>query len=293
MDNAFGVAKEKDFMKKYIFFLSLCFSIILIISCGVQKEKYVLLENENTDLKKQIIQLTEEIDELKNGEERTIAIIEDANKIGDYKTVRTNIEILKVKHPESKKNADYQKLLEVISQKEAEIQKKKEAEEKEQLRLANINNTGMWDIRYYVDSFNEPTKERYIANDELIKGTFENSATSNSDLTVQILITSSNDISIKLYEYADNNEVKGSYNYPTSYFVYVKDSEDKKYILNAKNKSDRLEFNASDSLILHKLFLKGKIIKFYIREFEGSSIYNFNILNPEWYDNAYRKLTGK
>jgi len=279
-------------MKKYFVFLSFIL-VCSIISCGVPKEKYAVLQNENVELKNQILQLNEEIDEFRNGEERSIAIIEEAYKIGDYETAKKSINSLKEKHPESKKNVEYQKMLLLITQKEAEIQKKKEAEEKERIRLANINNTGMWEVRYYVDSFGEPTKEGYIANDAFIKGTFDNSATTNSDLNVRFLITNSNDISLKLYEYADTTEVKGSYDYPTSYFVYVKDFEGREYSLNAKNTSDRLEFNASDSLVLHKLFLKGKTVKFYISEYKGSSKYNFSIDNPEWYENAYRKLTGK
>lgn len=280
-------------MKKYFVFFCSPILAFLLISCGIPKEKYTLLQNENTELKNKVLQLSEEIDEFKNGEERTIAIIEDAYKKGDYETAKKNIETLKEKHPESKKNVEYQKMLLVIAQKEAEIQKKKEAEEKERIRLANINNTGMWEVRYYVDSFGEPTKKGYIANDNYIKGTFDNSATTNSELNVRFLITNSNDIAVKLYEYAGTTEVKGSYDYPTSYFVYVKDVDGKEYSLNAENTSDRLEFNASDSLVLHKLFLKGKILKFYISEYKGSSKYNFNIDNPEWYENAYRKLTGK
>lgn len=278
-------------MKKFFVFLNFLL-VYSLISCGIPKEQYTLLQNENIKLKNQILQLSDEIDEFKNGEDRTIAIIEEAYKKGDYDTAKKSIELLKEKHPESKKNIEYQQMSLLIAQKEAEIQKQKEAEEKERIRLANINNTGMWEVRYYVDSYGEPTKDGYIANDDYIKGTFDNSATTNSDLNIRFLITNSKDISLKLYEYADTTEVKGSYDYPTSYFVYVKDSEGKEYSLNAKNTSDRLEFNASDSLILHKLFLKGKIIKFYISEYKGSSKYNFSIDNPEWYENAYRKLTG-
>lgn len=74
--------------------------------------------------------------------------------------------------------------------------------------MANLNNTGIWNIAYYVDDFGEPTKKGYIRNPSYIRGTFSNTATQNSDLNVRFLIDSATDVSIMLYEYAGNNPVK-------------------------------------------------------------------------------------
>ena len=84
-----------------------------------------------------------EIDELKNGEERLIAIIDTAYEKADFTTAKENIALLEKKHPESKKNPEYKKLLIAIekSEKEIYLQKQKEAEEKE--RIKNLNNTGI------------------------------------------------------------------------------------------------------------------------------------------------------
>ena len=64
----------------------------------------------------------------------------------------------------------------------------KEAEEKEQIRLANLNNTGVWSVNYYVDEFGERTKQGYITNSLSIKGAFSNTATQDSRLNVDFLI---------------------------------------------------------------------------------------------------------
>ena len=73
-------------------------------------------------------------------------------------------------------------------------------------------NLGDWEIRYYVDEFNNPTDEKYITNKELIVGTFSNSATNNSLLYARVLIDNLDGlrISIMLYEYG-RNQVKASY----------------------------------------------------------------------------------
>lgn len=44
---------------------------------------------------------------------------------------------------------------------------------------------GDWRIDYSVDDFNQPTDEWYITEDEYLVGTFSNSATTNSVLSVQ------------------------------------------------------------------------------------------------------------
>ena len=41
---------------------------------------------------------------------------------------------------------------------------------------------------YYIDDFKEPTEKWYIKNEESFWGTFDNSATENSELAVTILV---------------------------------------------------------------------------------------------------------
>lgn len=68
---------------------------------------------------------------------------------------------------------------------------------------------GIWDVGYYVDDFQQPTDEWYITTSSQFTGTFSNSATTNSNLAVQVLVDHENDISFFLYEYG-RSQVKNS-----------------------------------------------------------------------------------
>jgi len=213
----------------------------------------------------------------------------------DYAQVRHNIGLLYSTHPESPKNAEYQNLLKDIDKLELEQKRKSEAEERERIRLENIGNTGIWEIDYYVDRFGEKTTEGYIKNKDLIIGRFSNTATQNSALNVEFLISSSTDICIQLYEYARNSPVKvASPEYPVYYSVEIKDSEGHKYTLWAANYSDRLQFDEKNSKSVHNVLIKGGQVGFWIQEADRpTSQYQFTIDRADWYDNAYNKLTGK
>ena len=67
---------------------------------------------------------------------------------------------------------------------------------------------GVWKTYHYVDEFDQSTEEWYIGNKSYFVGKFNNSATSNSKLTVQMLVDQK-DITIFLYEY-DRYQVKNA-----------------------------------------------------------------------------------
>jgi hypothetical protein len=261
----------------------------VVSSCGVPQADYVKLNNEKKELFKENERLLIELDECQNGAERIIAEVEKAYSEKAYSTARLNINKLYERHPESPKNNEFKELLKKIEKEELALKKKKEAEEKERIRLANINNTGIWTVRYYVDDFGEPTKEGYISNTNFISGTFSNTATQNSALNVRFLISNSSDISIKLFEYAGNNPVK-AYD-PDSYKILVQDKDGNRLKLSATNYSDRLSFNKTDSRKVHKILMKGGKIKFKIYEIDTPTTeYDFTIQKADWYENAYTKL---
>ena len=146
-----------------------------------------------------------------------------------------------------------------------------------------------WEIKYYVDDFDDPTDEKYIRS-EVIEGTFSNSATDNSLLYVQIVISDSTDIYIRLFEYG-KLLVKGIST--STYKVLVRDSKGTDFKLKATNYSDRLEFNVIDSQIIHKLLQKGNKLKFYIEEsgrYASSSTYRFNV-ESEGYDEIFKEFS--
>lgn len=261
------------------------FALTLVVGCGVSRSDYNALKSENEKLKV-------ELDEYQNGEKRLIALVEKTYSEKDYTQAKHNIGLLSTKHPTSLKNAEFKTLLKTIERLELEQKKQKEAEEKEKIRLANQNNTGIWEIDYYIDEFGDKTKVGYINNRELIKGSFSNSATQDSPLDVKFLISNPKDISIKLFEYAGNNPVKAISS--ENYLVKIKDSEGTKYMLTAVNVSDRLSFNELDSRKIHTVLMKGGRIQFWIEDTNNSTCqYKFIIDKADWYGNAYHKLIVK
>lgn len=261
----------------------------IVSSCGIPQADYDKIIAENQDLKTNIEKITSDLDECQNGAEKTVAKVLKAYSEKDYTTAKENINRLSEKHPESPKNAEFQKLLETIEKDELALKKVKEAEEKERIRLANINNTGIWRVGHYVDEFGEPTKDGYITNSSHIAGTFSNTATQDSKLNVDFLINSSSKIYIQLYEYAGNNPVKAYSS--ESYSVLVQDKDGDRLKLRATNYSDRLGFGTSDSRKLHNALMKGGSLKFKIYEIDTPTTeYEFTISNADWYDNAQKKL---
>jgi hypothetical protein len=277
---------------KYNTFILATISIFLFSTCGIPKEDYDKLKSDYDDLALENDSLKLEIDEYENGEERLVALVQKSYNEKKYTEAIRNIENLRERHPESIKNEEFQSLLITINQ-ELEAQKKKhEAEEKERIRLANLDKTGMWIVSYYVDDFGQPTKKGYIQNSDEIVGSFSNSATTNSALNVRFLITNSNNIDVVLYEYAGNNPVK-SYG-STEYSVSVLDSDGGKHSLNATNYSDRLSLGTTSSKKMHNILLKGGRIQFSIKENRSSiNSYEFTIRNSDFYENAFRKLQEK
>ena len=152
----------------------------------------------------------------------------------------------------------------------------------------------MWRVGFYVDDFGEPTKSGYITNTSRIRGSFSNTATSNSKLDVTFLISKSNDISIQLYEYANNHPVKGGTAAYNKYKILMQDKNGKRFTLKATNYGNRLSVGPSHSALIHKAFMKGGNVKFRINKVGTETTqYIFSTGNAEWYDNAYRKLRGK
>lgn len=243
----------------------------------IASARYEALLTENGELKI-------ELNELKNGAGSIIALVENAYEEENFLVARENIALLKEKYPESEKNKDFAKLL---------IDIKKQEQAKEKIRLENLDNMGIWEIRYYIDKFGDYTSSGYISTHERIKGTFSDSRTTNSELGARVLITDSSNIDIKLYEYDRNAENEGSSSYPEKYDIYIKDDNDKFYYFAAENTSDRVSFNKKDSSMVHNLLVRNTSLKFTL-ELEGYgntiSSYTFIIPNMHWYGNAYLEL---
>jgi len=207
----------------------------------------------------------------------------------DYPLVKQKLKLLFAKYPEFARNGEYRTMLETIEKIELDEINRKEAEKKEKYRLANINNLGMWSINHPVNQSGDSNKNRYITNTNLIRGTFSNSETQDSKLSVKFIISDSSKISIQLFENTGNLPLKAWSDH--SYIVFVHDKEGKSYKITAVNKSDRLEFDEKASVQIHNTLLNGSIVKISIHEYYNSgNNYKFSIKDANWYENAYRML---
>ena len=83
---------------------------------------------------------------------------------------------------------------------------------------------GIFSVGYYVDEFNQPTNDGYVCNDTYVVGTFSNSATSDSQLYVQVLADKS-DITIFLYEYGRSLVKNSSSYYVDEYDITMKTAD--------------------------------------------------------------------
>lgn len=86
-----------------------------------------------------------------------------------------------------------------------------------------------WIVNYYVDEFDQPTSEWYITNKQWITGKFSNSATTDSRLTVRLLIDAEN-FGFVLYEYG-SHQVKNSYSRSKTYAIKMRDANGGNYSL--------------------------------------------------------------
>lgn len=154
------------------------------------------------------------------------------------------------------------------------------------------NNTGMWELRYYVDEFRMPTDTAYIVNTNWITGTFSNSATTNSLLNVKFLIDEE-DLSIMLYEYG-NNQVKNAYSSRTAYYdVTMLDNNGTKHYLEGYifSNGDRIFFDETDEAIILEALKANGTVRFAIVETErASNSYVFAIEDTSYFSNAYELL---
>lgn len=269
-------------------------ALMLVSGCGVSESDYNNLKVENE-------RLNTELDECKFGAEKIVSQVKQAYEDKNYDLARNNITLLSSKHPEASENDEFKTLLVEIEKNELEQKKKraalalehkkkKAAEIKERKRIANLNNTGIWQNSFFVDKFGEATNEPYITTD-YIGGTFSNTATENSKLNVNFLIPARAKIALQLFEYAGKNPVKNYGGSAANYSVLVKDKNNKRYELIAQNWSERLYFIEKDSLKLHDILMKGGNISFRITEDKRrSNQYSFTIKNADWYNHAYTKL---
>ena len=85
-------------------------------------------------------------------------------------------------------------------------------------------NKSLWETYYYVDNFNQPAEDGYIMNSTNFIGKFNNSATTGSNLLVNVVVDKT-DISFFLYEYGKNLVKNSSSSYDDLYNITMRTSD--------------------------------------------------------------------
>ena len=145
--------------------------------------------------------LIEENDELLNGEKRLIDYIELYHRNKDYVKSYEFITMLKSRHPASNYLIQKEKMVVSIERGARIMQDSIDKAREDSVKLANINELGIWEVRDVKNDFDERTGKKYLS--AYISGRFSNSATAGSPLRVWISIDSVDDISVYFDEYSD------------------------------------------------------------------------------------------
>lgn len=151
-------------------------------------------------------------------------------------------------------------------------------------------NNSLFDIFYFVDDFGDPTDVGYISQKTFSKGTFSNSATTNSTINWE-LILAKDEAAIVIYEYG-STRLTGSYGFPDAYDVLIKGSDGKVYQFYCKNYSDRISVNSVDLKSFIDIFLAGGDVKIAIKENSEYSYtsYSLGSINCDGVKELYESL---
>lgn len=150
---------------------------------------------------------------------------------------------------------------------------------------------GDWVIAYYVDEFRQPTDEPYVTNRSSFYGTFCNSATTDSELEVQILIDESN-VCIALYEYGYMLVKNYSSRYSDWYDILLKTHDGKISTLSGYiyPNGDRIVIEDEYESIVIEALKSGKTVSFYIEESERTACNYLFTVQGSNFSELYAKI---
>ena len=148
----------------------------------------------------------------------------------------------------------------------------------------------LFEIKYFVDEFGDPTESGYISQKVFSTGTFSNSATTNSDIKWS-LILSKDEAAFVIYEYS-RTRLTGSYGFPDEYDVSIKAGDGTVYTFPCKNYSDRISVPDKDLTTFTYIFLAGGNVKISIKEDSKYSYttYNLGTINCDGINELYQSL---
>ena len=153
---------------------------------------------------------------------------------------------------------------------------------------------GLFTTGYYVDEFNQPTKDGYVTNKSYVSGTFSNSATTDSLLYVQLLVDKE-DIAIFLYEYGRNTVKNSSSRYVEEYNITMKTSDGTKHSLTGTIYcgGDRLFIDQKYEQKVLDALKSGETVSFYIVQSDRTTTTYLFSVNTSNFAEMYNSLMGK
>ena len=246
--------------------------------------------------------MASDLDEALNGEKRIIGLVINAFKSKEYQKAKEHIKQLADSHPYSAKNEEF-KLLSIKIDEEINTIKRNEIEaEKERVRLANLNNTGSWEILIHGDGFGDKVEELYMQNKAIRLSFYQDKFNGYGELRVTMIckiIDGNNEFNFRLYESNNHNYVKkgkdgNTYEANIQRFVNGTPINYGKIKIRGSFKRNGFivedGYNSFNATRLHKFMLKGGEIFFTIFDTRsGENIYKF-VLNGNYYNNAQRVL---
>jgi hypothetical protein len=165
---------------------------------------------------------------------------------------------------------------------------------------------GQWTKEHFSDEFGDTTKQAYIAQKCI--GTFTNSATEDSELTVIVMVYFKNSYTFLRFELCEYGRIPSVVVGKQDCSLMIKTTDGITSSFYQKNYYDKVIYNLSEvlgehlkqnekwiarnltqsSVLLEKLKTESAPIKFYIR-LENGSTYNF-IVDPRGFASLYESL---
>lgn len=162
----------KTLMALFLFSTILC-------SCGISEKEYNKVVHERDSL----LQVNEQ---LINGEERLMNYIILHSDTKEYIQAFENLKNLKKHHPESPLLKKHKDLFSTIESKATILIDSIDKAKNDSIKLANINELGVWQIGDIVNEFDEPTGKKFVCAN--FNGILKNSATAGSELRVYLQV---------------------------------------------------------------------------------------------------------
>jgi len=192
-------------MKKLI----ILYFILIFSACGVSKNEYNKLIYENDQLKAEILKLSEEIDQYKYGEDRTIALIDKAISEKDIELARVYVDIFNKYHPQSTNNQNYVRLIRIVEQEERKIKEIREAEEREKIRQERLANIGKEADNPIIINANWRKISQVIVDIILNRETYDNKYINLVNVVFDSFNVASNAEKVRGFDWLNNNDTFG------------------------------------------------------------------------------------